>query len=554
MERTGNFYTSQEDSQTVKETRVVTLYRVSTKKQINFSEDHQSDIPMQKDACHAFVKSMAGWKIVKEFEEKGISGFKISAKDRDAIIELQEAALNKEFDVLLVYMFDRIGRIDDETPFIVEWFVKTAGVSVWSVQEGQQRFENHVDKLMNYIRFWQASGESQKTSMRIRTRMEQLKLMGIYTGGPLQYGYRLAPSNVLNRKGKMLKRYEIDMEQYIVVRKIVEKTINNGIGSWRIAKLLDEQGYETNNGSKFTSTAVLQILRSSMLRGMTNKGETSEALQGLKMISEDEAERIDYILEQRGKTYDEKRRISRMVKGEALLSGNIFCAHCGGRIGVRHHKDIYKKKDGSISVKDELKYYCYNKSRKLCECESQTNYIASKIDAAVTEVMRKIFENMDGAPEEERFKKILDKQRKVNEAGKKKAIRESEKYKKQLEVLQMEIGLSLTGNSIYSPEDLKDAINTTKLRIIENEEKIKVFETELEEQNKIVKAVIPSYRKFKSWAEEFESAGTEQRTMIASQLFDKIELGVGYKLYIEVNATYKQFCSSVDNGDDKIAG
>lgn len=42
----------------------------------------------------------------------------MSANDRDAIQELKEAAKNKEFDVLLVYMFDRLGRRDDETPFV----------------------------------------------------------------------------------------------------------------------------------------------------------------------------------------------------------------------------------------------------------------------------------------------------------------------------------------------------------------------------------------------------------------------------------------------------
>ena len=26
------------------------------------------------------------------------------------------------------------------------------GIAVWSVKEGEQRFENHVDKLTNYIR------------------------------------------------------------------------------------------------------------------------------------------------------------------------------------------------------------------------------------------------------------------------------------------------------------------------------------------------------------------------------------------------------------------
>ena len=74
--------------------KVYTLYRVSTKKQVNTSEEHGNDIPMQRGACHDFVKNMQDWEIVKEYEEKGVSGFKVSAKDRDAIIDLQEAALN----------------------------------------------------------------------------------------------------------------------------------------------------------------------------------------------------------------------------------------------------------------------------------------------------------------------------------------------------------------------------------------------------------------------------------------------------------------------------
>ena len=64
-----------------------------------------------------------------------------------------------QFDVLLVFMFDRLGRRDDETPFVVQWFVQQ-GIEVWSTKEGEQRFDNHVNKLLNYIRFWQASGES----------------------------------------------------------------------------------------------------------------------------------------------------------------------------------------------------------------------------------------------------------------------------------------------------------------------------------------------------------------------------------------------------------
>lgn len=68
--------------------RAYCLYRVSTKKQVDKLID---DIPMQKTACHEFA-DRNGWVIVKEFSEKGISGFKVSANDRDAVQDLREAA------------------------------------------------------------------------------------------------------------------------------------------------------------------------------------------------------------------------------------------------------------------------------------------------------------------------------------------------------------------------------------------------------------------------------------------------------------------------------
>ena len=143
--------------------RVYCLYRVSTVGQV----DH-NDIPLQRIACREYAERN-GWMIIREFYERGVSGYKVSTDDRDAIQELKEEALLQRFDILLVFMFDRLGRRDDETPFVVEWFVKH-DIEVWSVNEGQQKFETHVDKLTNYIRYWQASGESEKTSLRIKSK------------------------------------------------------------------------------------------------------------------------------------------------------------------------------------------------------------------------------------------------------------------------------------------------------------------------------------------------------------------------------------------------
>ena len=83
--------------------RVYCLYRVSTLGQVE-----KDDIPMQKEACREFVRQHPGWEIVRKFSEKGVSGFKVSAKDRDAVQEIQRDALQNKFDILLVLMFDRL--------------------------------------------------------------------------------------------------------------------------------------------------------------------------------------------------------------------------------------------------------------------------------------------------------------------------------------------------------------------------------------------------------------------------------------------------------------
>ena len=137
--------------------RAALSYRVSTKGQV----DH-NDIPMQKIKCRKFAQQQ-GWRVVMEKAEKGISGSKVSASKRDVIQELRQEAGNGSFDILLVYMFDRLGRIESETPFVLEWFVQH-GIQMWSVHEGQQRIESHGDKLMNYIRFWQEKARKPRSA------------------------------------------------------------------------------------------------------------------------------------------------------------------------------------------------------------------------------------------------------------------------------------------------------------------------------------------------------------------------------------------------------
>lgn len=522
--------------------KVYCLYRVSTKKQVDKLQD---DIPMQKIACHEFAEKQ-GWLIEKEFLEKGVSGFKVSANDRDAIQDLKEAALNKEFDVLLVYMFDRLGRRDDETPFVVEWFAKQ-GIEVWSTQEGQQQFENHTDKLLNYIRYWQANGESVKTSMRLKTRMAQLTADGIYHGGATPLGYKAVNLGRVNKKGQPVKDLQIDPGEAGYVKMIFNKTLNEGYGSYRMAEYLNKLGVRTHNGSEFQCNTINRILKNKLYCGYYVAGETtSPKLEHLVIIDENVFDEVQKILKQRSKRNEEKTSIARTTKGKTLLSGNIYCAHCGSHLVARSSKDVYKRKDGTEGVSSIISYMCYHRARKLNDCDGQSIYSAKRVDAVVLNVVRNYLDKIKKTPKDKaleiRYKKELSEKKKIRNDLQK----EHNKLQKRLTELSLEVGKSLCGENKFPVDVLAMSINSTKTEITNVDKKIAECDRALEEKSEVISKLDYYYEQFIAWANEFDKATPEQRKMIICQLIDEINVGRGYNIEIKMNASYGQFFSDAE--------
>jgi DNA invertase Pin-like site-specific DNA recombinase len=120
----------------------VSVPRFPTDKQVHTTSGTKPTFPCSAASAAVFLEQQ-GWVLVHEEREDGVSGHKVRADKRDSIQVIKELAKAKKFDIFLVFMFDRIGRIADETPFVVEWLVKS-GVRVWSTQEGEQRFDNHT--------------------------------------------------------------------------------------------------------------------------------------------------------------------------------------------------------------------------------------------------------------------------------------------------------------------------------------------------------------------------------------------------------------------------
>ena len=522
--------------------RVHCLYRVSTKKQLDKTIE-KDDIPLQQITCHEFA-ALNQWTITREFFERGVSGFKTSASKRDEIQDLKKAAEKGEFDILLVYMKDRIGRIDDETPFIVEWFVNQ-GIEVWSAKEGPQRFENHTDKLMNYIYFWQANGESRKTSMRVKDVLNQLTEKGVYTGGVTPFGYKTIPSGRFNKQGKELVDLVVDTSEAPIVRMIFEKSVNEGYGSHRLAALLNEMNIKTHNGSKFQSNTVNRILKNRTYCGYYVSGDiVSPHIPHLQIINKDIFDRTQLIMKQRAAKNEEKTQIAMNTKGKTLLSGNIYCAHCGSRMITTGYVYSHVRADGSKHEVRKYRYICTKRIHKSDKCKGQSVYVSERIDNAVDKIVREYLSRIKRTAKSVALEKRYETEIVDLKTQKRELEEEHKKYKERLSQLNSEISKTLTGESIYTPEMVSNGITETKEELHKIEDKLAQLNYGLNNTQGAMKKIDYYYDQFCGWAEMFDEATLEQRKMIICQLIKEINVSRGYNLDIILDLSYEQFLSA----------
>ena len=514
--------------------RAALEYRVSTKGQV----DHD-DIPMQKIACRKFAQQQ-GWRVVLEKAEKGVSGSKVSASKRDVIQELRTATSNREFDVLLVYMFDRLGRIESETPFVLEWFVQH-GIEMWSTHEGQQRIESHGDKLMNYIRFWQAAGESEKTSMRTRDRIRQIVSSGHYAGGFVPYGYRAVNKGRVNKRDQPVKDLEIDPEEAAWVREVFEKVAKEGASGYAMARMLNERGLRTRQGAKFQSVNIRRLIRHEGYTGyIITKAAKSEFMPQLQIIDDDLFAKANERMDSRCKNAAENKNAARKSDNPTLLAGIVVCAHCGAKMSAFLHKDRYKLADGTIKENVQAKYNCYQRGQHLRPCDGQALYLAERVDGIVLNLVDQMFQQIKQEPYdrsiEQRIRQQdaeLNRKKQTTEKKIKAAQHKQQRYEE-------EIVRCLDGQSAFSESTLARLIQQAEVEV----QQAKNEYTALLKDNSsrtTVQQIRKYYDEFLGWANEFDLASVPRKRTILAQLLERVELGKGYQVKIVVRGSYRQF-------------
>ena len=520
--------------------RVFCLYRVSTPGQLDrqTKENIADDIPMQKRACEEFCERM-GWEIVDSRSEKGISGYKVSANDRDAILDIREAALQKKFDILLVYMFDRLGRKEDETPFILQWFVEQ-GIEVWSTVEGQQKIEQHVDKLLNYIRFWQAQGESEKTSARVKTAQAQLIQDGHFRGGTVPFGYRLEYNGRVNKKGFPIGDLAVNEQEASVVRAVFDRYVNHGYGTHRICGYLAENGMTPRAGGRFINTTVQNMLKRQLYIGILSAGDVqSDVIPGLQIVSTELFDRAQEIAKERATDYGE-RRIPLNTKGNALLSGNVFCGHCEARLTLTTNGKKYVRKDGEVTITPKTRYVCYNKTRHPEKCDGQTGYTTSKLDGVIEKVVESIFARIKEQPGEQ----IIAAQFEERSAGIRLNLEQAKvALDKEVQVLAMlegELLKVIEGTSALKPELLNRKHDEAERAVAEKQAAVRSLEREFWNSQDTMSKVTRQYKEVLTWAGMYAESAIDVKKMIVAQLIREVRVSRDYKFEIDFKISERQ--------------
>jgi len=327
-----------------------------------YSSDKQTEqsIEGQLYDCYSYAKQH-GINVVREYIDRAMTG---KNDDRPAFKEMIRDSELKQWEYVLVWKLDRFARNTIDSALNRQALRKN-GVRLLSVMESFG--ENASGEMMEHI--IEAFNEYYSADLREKTirGMRQSALKAQSTGH-IPLGYKTVD-----------KKLVID-EDTRFIPETVFKMYAAGEKLNDIAELLNEKGYRTRSGKKFTVNSFYSMLSNEKYIGVYTYNDIRIEGGIPKLVNEKDFEAVRERLKQ-----NRKRAAKNAAKMDYILSGKLFCGYCGEPLSGL---------SGTARNGDKHYYYRCNGVQKKTGCKKH-NEKKELIEAEVCRAAWEAFRGLD---------------------------------------------------------------------------------------------------------------------------------------------------------------
>ena len=532
--------------------RVRILLRVSSDQQL----EKDGDLGIQRTIVQKYIEQHSDWKLdSKEYFEGSNSGYKNSVADRDILQEALKDAKNGEYDILVVYKDDRLGRRVLEIPIYILQ-LKIAGVDVYSVTDGilsPQSTDDINGIIMLTMRYGMAQKSSSDTGIRVKDIAKKLVQKGRFMGGNPPYGYSLKLSDDIfdiNEHDKKVHKLTIIPEQAEVVKYIYELSFYKEFGSTKIAQILntDDEYKHLAPTDVWKSGTITSILTNPIYTGYItyNRRErvgdhhyrsdkkdwimAEKQNKDITIIDKELWQNVQIKRYERGQKYKKSPQNTKAVvitrnDGELTLIDVAYCGYCGCKLTNGTKYDYWTiKSTGERRSSRKAIYKCQNLWQGVPHPKMK-QILANKIEPIVFETLIEYIEKLQ--ENENIFEQITKNQSRELKEKKKQLNRERKKLdniQEDIDVLESAVPNAIRGTYKLTLDQLADYIENNKKKKLQQSELIEQLENELKTMTVSAKDWNSLRSQMPTWRDVFLTADTATKRVLVNRLIERIEI------------------------------
>ena len=318
----------------------VTFYaRVSTD-----SDEQLNSLDNQIGYYRDFISRNPAWTFIDGYIDEGLSG--MTTRKRDNFQRMVQDAKDDKFDLILTKEITRFARNTlDSIRYTRE--LLSAGVGVFFQNDNINTFDEDSELRLT-IMSGIAQDELRKLSSRVKFGHQQAIKNSVVLGNGRIFGYR-----------KENKRLVVDETEAPMVRELFELYATDKYSMKQIENLLWAKGYRNHNGRKIAHNTMSGMISNPKYKGyyvgnkvrivdmftkkqkflppeewVMFKDESGEIVPAI--VSEELWDAANAVLTRRSR--DVKRR-QNLCNHDNLLTGKLYCTHCGAAYYRRDSKD-----------------------------------------------------------------------------------------------------------------------------------------------------------------------------------------------------------------------